>query len=145
MAYFKNVLRGEPMAKDSMSFLEDFKNPEFITIFVEYFRELGYNLKEDSDIFDLMKKDNQDNGMETLLLFDDGKLCSFIMFQINVLNDWLFKKTEGFIREFFVSPSYRSKGYGKLLLNCKCQHQIGSYHQYEIGSVHKYELPNLFI
>lgn len=105
-----------------MSLIEDYKNPEFTTIFRAYFQEIGHPLDEDTILFDLMNKDKVENNMETLLLFEDGVLCAFVMFQINIIKGWFFEKKDGFIREFYVSPAYRKKGYGTILLQAAEKH-----------------------
>lgn len=48
----------------------------------------------------------------------DGSVAGFVIFQIDdLLNDWNFKEGCGDVRELYVAPSFRRKGYGSALLS----------------------------
>ena len=94
------------------AFTENFK-----TLFTEYYTELdcGENVPHLLDEYilpDLLA------GLIRIELLQEGeKFIGFVIYQVDDIdNDWNFKEGWGDIREIYVSPDCRKKGYGKFLL-----------------------------
>ena len=47
----------------------------------------------------------------------DGAIAGFVIFQTDdILNDWNFKEGSGDVRELYVAPAFRRRGFGSALL-----------------------------
>lgn len=93
------------------------KDEEFEKIFRDYYKEDGIELRPDTTVFDEIQKGLEEHGNKILTIRKDGKLIAFIMYQIVKLStdNNFFKQKLGFIRELYVIPSERGKGYSKIL------------------------------
>lgn len=90
---------------------------EFERLFKDYYTELDCDddvthLLEDYVIPDLL------SGLIKIdILQEDGRYCGFVIYQKDDIdNEWNFKEGWGDIREIYVAPAHRRKGYGKFLL-----------------------------
>lgn len=93
-------------------FITDFQHPDFCRMFKEYFAEIGINVTDWDKLWDEMN-----NGTnKAYLCYADGGAVGFLMFTEIDFESWFFRTKYGFIREFCVAESYRSKGLGTELL-----------------------------
>ena len=97
--------------------LQDNFKDEFAKLFSEYYSELGCDddcghLIDEYILPDLLA------GLLRIDLMQDGDaLCGFVIYQKDDIdNDWNFKEGWGDIREIYISPEFRKRGYGKFLL-----------------------------
>lgn len=96
--------------------INDKTQKDFEWLFRDYYKELGVNenctlLFKDYIIPDVLA------GLTRIDVLEEDKPCGFVMYQIDEINnDWNFKEGWGDIREIYVAPSYRRRGYGKFLL-----------------------------
>ena len=94
--------------------ISDFNDPRFETAFQTYFSELGISVKDWDGLFREM---NEDGGNQAFVrTAEDGSVIGFIQFKPIKFTSWFFEETCGFVREFWVSESYRNKGHGSALL-----------------------------
>ena len=93
--------------------IRDFTDPRFQAAFQAYFQELEVRVRDWSALFREM---NGENDTAWLRLAEDGAVVGFLQFQLMPVSTWFFSARWGFIREFWVSPSYRGAGHGKALL-----------------------------
>lgn len=98
--------------------LTNVKNEEFEKIFRDYYKEDGIELKPDTKVFDEIQRSLDKDYCKVLALRNDGKLIAFIMYEIVKLSteDKFFKQKLGFVREIYVLPSERNKGFSKVLM-----------------------------
>lgn len=95
--------------------LSDFTDPCFRTAFQTYFAELDISVKDWDGLFLEM---NEGGSNRAYLLTDDaGEAAGFLMFQLTGFSNWFFEEPFGFIREFWVRPACRGRGYGTRLLD----------------------------
>ena len=101
-----------------MVFLElsNFYDERFKACFRAYFREIGINLKEDTDVFDEITKAYEKENMRTFVIEKDKQFIGFIMVQPEYFKSGFFEERAGFIRELWVAAPFRHLGYGKQLL-----------------------------
>ncbi len=96
--------------------INDFYGEAFKACFRAYFLEIGIRLREDTDVFDDITASYKNEQMRTLAIEDGGALAGFIMFQPEHLQGGFFEENAVFIRELWISPDYRRRGFGKLLI-----------------------------
>lgn len=96
--------------------IKDFKESSFKNAFRTYFKEIGIELKEDTDVFDLITKSKEEEGMRCCCVEADGEVIAFIMFQIENMKSRFFTEDLGFIREFWVKEERRRKKIGSKLM-----------------------------
>ena len=97
--------------------LNDFYDVRFWNAFRSYFQEIGVNLREDTDVFDDITESHERENMRTFAVGGETGLAGFIMVQPECLKGSFFEERVGFIRELWVSPAYRNRGYGRDLMN----------------------------
>lgn len=97
-------------------FIEDHFDPNFQKLFKAYFNELGVKVENWNELFEEMNDCIKKYNLLTLLISYEEKVVGFIMFQKDELTNWFFKKSFGFIREFYIDTEYRGKGYGTILI-----------------------------
>lgn len=86
----------------------------FQTLFKDYFKEFGFNITEKG--FTFMDTDISKHNIQLILLYLEQEAIGFATFQIDTLdNPWCMNEEAGDIREFYISPKYRLKGYSKHL------------------------------
>jgi len=93
--------------------IHDFCNTFFQRAFKEYFKELEMNVIDWNTLFAAM---NTQEGNLAYLLLDNNEVIGFIQFRIEQTEHWFITEKFGFVREFWVNPAYRNKGFGKILL-----------------------------
>ena len=96
--------------------LKNFYDERFKQCFRAYFLEVGINLKEDTDVFDVITKSYEQDNMRTFVLEEEKEFAGFIMLQPEHLKGGFFEEQVGFIRELWVAPPFRRLGYGKRLI-----------------------------
>ena len=95
-------------------FLSDFSQDFFQRAFRLYFQELGVHVENWDELFQSMAAEQNNHAF---ILLDEGEdIVGFIQFTTDQLSNWFFEEKFGFIREFWVSPSFRRNGYGSRLL-----------------------------
>lgn len=94
--------------------LSEFTDPRFRAAFQTYFIELGIHVADWDGLFREMGEDR--TNFAYLLLEDSGEAAGFLQFQITGFSNWFFEEPFGFIREFWVAPACRGRGYGGTLL-----------------------------
>lgn len=109
----------------------------FCSLFRDYYKELGC----DEDCDHLLEEYVLADYFAELLSIDligDGKTAvGFVIYQIDdVTNEWNVREGWGDIRELYVSPSFRGKGYAKTLLSA-AEDKLA-----KAGATDCYTLPN---
>ena len=83
-------------------------------IIKNYFSEFGFNISDQS--FVKMNHDVKTYHMKIIMLYENLKPVGFALFQVDKKeNPWGMKEGAGDIREFDIEPSFRRKGYGRVL------------------------------
>lgn len=95
-------------------FLSDFTDPRFQAAFQTYFCDLDISVKDWDGLFQEMNEEG--NNLACLLLNEEGTVSGFLQFQMTAFSNWFFEEPFGFIREFWVAPALRRRGYGSRLL-----------------------------
>ena len=54
--------------------------------------------------------------MRTFVIEEEKQFAGFIMIQPELLQSGFFEERVGFVRELWVTPPFRQRGYGKLLM-----------------------------
>ncbi len=97
--------------------LTDLTKEKFYGLFKDYYKELDCeddtaHLLEEYIMPDLLA------GLIKIDLLHDGEGYSgFVVYQTDdINNDWNYREGEGDIREIYIAPNARNKGYGKFLL-----------------------------
>jgi len=96
--------------------ITDFKHPLFQKAFIQYFAELGINVTDWNSLWEEMNSDGSLAYLRIMRINEDSKIVGFIQLQPSKMTHWFFEETVGFIREFWISPEYRSQGHGSQLL-----------------------------
>lgn len=100
-----------------VSALNDTMQGGFLKLFEDYYKELGCDddcahLVDEYIIPDLLA-----GLLHVDMLQENETLCGFVIYQKDDIdNEWNFLEGWGDIREIYILPSYRRKGYGKFLL-----------------------------
>jgi GNAT superfamily N-acetyltransferase len=98
--------------------LKDNNIAQFKTLFTDYYDELGCDEDIDHLLDEYVIYDCLQGLLQIDLLEADGKPCGFVIYQQDKNdNEWNFKEGFGDVREIYVVPSERQKGYGKFMLN----------------------------
>lgn len=97
--------------------LNDKFTEKFTKLFCDYYAELGctddtFHLVDEYILPDLLA------GLIKIDILQEGEnLAGFVIYQRDEIdNDWNFKEGWGDIREIYIAPEFRGKGYGKFLL-----------------------------
>jgi GNAT superfamily N-acetyltransferase len=86
----------------------------FKRLFKAYFAEFGMSISDEAFLH--MDKDVKKFDIQIVIIYLDQEPVGFSMFQIDTKdNPWCMHDGAGDIREFFVLPSHRRKGYGTML------------------------------
>ena len=92
--------------------------PQFTALLVDYFRELDDSLPEHfirGKLLDLLLRQQEAGILHIAVAMEDTPI-GFSLFQIDVPeSDWCKCPGWGCIREFYIAPAYRRRGYGKAL------------------------------
>jgi len=94
--------------------IKDFTDPIFKNAFIEYFNELGIQVKDFDGLFDLM---NNEGGNQAFIVTQADECIAFLQFRNDELNHWFFKEEVCFIREFWVKLDFRKRHIGVELMN----------------------------
>lgn len=105
----------EKNASCSDTLISDFSNPIFQNAFRQYFAELGISVTDWKNLFQEMNDD--DGNLAYVRTAKDGTVIGFIQFKPIRFTSWFFEETCGFIREFWISESFRNSGHGTALLS----------------------------
>lgn len=91
----------------------------FEEMLVTYFTELSSDIPEPiirGKLMDLIHGQIEQDIIHVALILDNHDTVGFSIYQIDSTNsDWCKKPGWGFIREFYITASSRSKGFGKAL------------------------------
>ena len=93
--------------------VNEFNNRFFQQTFREYFEELEMKVSDWDGLFVSM---NSQGGNLAYLLFDNGECVGFIQFRVEQTEHWFITEKFGLIREFWIRPVDRNKGFDKILL-----------------------------
>lgn len=94
--------------------ISDFSDPLFHSAFKTYFKELDISVKDWDSLFREMNDEGDNRAF--VQTAKDGSIVGFIEFSPIKFTSWFFEETCGFIREFWVSETYRNAGHGTELL-----------------------------
>lgn len=97
------------MTKDAI-LISDFSDFHFQTAFQTYFAELEIPVSDWDGLF----REMNEEGNNLAYFLPDG--TGFLQFQMTGFSNWFFEEPFGFVREFWVHPAHRRRGYGSLLL-----------------------------
>ena len=88
-------------------------------LMVGYFAELDSGIPEEiirGKLSDLIDRQCMDETIHVAVAVENDKPIGFSVYQIDTPeSDWCKRPGWGFIREFYVIPSFRNHGYGKAL------------------------------
>ncbi len=99
---------------ENVILLSDFTDSRFRTAFQTYFHELDISVKDWDGLFREMDEEKVNQAF--LLTGVGGEALGFLQFQTASFTHWFLEEPFGFIREFWVAPAFRRRGYGSLLL-----------------------------
>ncbi len=90
--------------------------PAFRGLFADYYDEMDC----DEDIGHLLDEyvlADCDAGLIDIAVAEDGgQVCGFVIYQIDSIeNEWCLKEGMGTVRELYVAPQYRGRGFGRAL------------------------------
>lgn len=92
-----------------------FKN-QFADLLCNYFSELDAQIPDHiirGKLLDLILRLTQQQIIQTDLMTDGGTVVGFAIYQIDTpQSDWCKRPGWGFIREFYICPSFRRQGFG---------------------------------
>lgn len=95
---------------------DDYKT--FKTLFCDYYTELDCEDDPLSLFNDYILPDLEAGLFDVGVCEVDGVLVGFAVYQIDdVINDWNFKEGCGDVREIYVAPAFRKRGFGSELLH----------------------------
>lgn len=91
--------------------------PAFEKLFCDYFTELDCEETPLPLFTDRLLPDLKAGLFDVGVCEVDGAVIGFVIFQIDdILNDWNFKEGFGDVRELYVAPAFRRRGFGTALL-----------------------------
>lgn len=97
--------------------LNDILKDEFTKLFGDYYSELGCEDDAERLVEEYIIPDLLAGLIKTDILSEGETPVGFVIYQKDEINnDWNFKEGWGDIREIYISPGFRKKGYGKFLL-----------------------------
>ncbi len=94
--------------------ITNFDDPRFQSAFRLYFDELGVRVRDWDGLWREMN--SQEDNRAYLRTTEQGDTVGFLQFCSMVFSSWFFEAKAGFIREFWVAPSFRNQGHGTALL-----------------------------
>lgn len=92
----------------------------FKKLFCDYYEELDCEEAPLPLFVDFLLPDFKAGLFEVGVCEEGGTsvVCGFVIFQIDdILNDWNFKEGFGDVRELYVTPAFRRRGFGSALLS----------------------------
>lgn len=95
-------------------FISDFKNEKFISAFKSALHEFSVDLSKFDSYIEGFNA--AENTYAFVLVTQQGEAIGMIQFQKTKLSNQDITMEYGFIREFWIAPAYRKKGYGSILL-----------------------------
>ncbi len=102
------------MEKLRTVWLESATDENFKSLFRSYFQEFGMKMPDKG--FLQMDADNKQYGIKLIVLYKNHTPTGFCMFQVDRAdNPWCMHEGCGDIREFYVVPEERKKGYGAMM------------------------------
>ena len=94
---------------------------EFKKLFIEYYRELDCEEDPQEVLENVLLPDYKAQLFSIAQIFVGGTPVGFVIYQTDdVINDWCFSEGWGDVREIYVAPDHRRKGYGRALLDFAC-------------------------
>jgi GNAT superfamily N-acetyltransferase len=97
--------------------LTDERQPQFKQLFTDYYNELGCEENIDHLLDEYVLADYNAGLLYIDLVDDEDECVGFVIYQIDeITNEWNFKEGWGDIREIYLTPSARKKGYGKIMV-----------------------------
>ncbi len=97
--------------------LRDGAQDEFKKLFKAYYAELGCDDDCDRLLDEYILPDLIAGLFRIDMLKDGGEFVGFVAYQIDdLVGEWTYKEGWGDIREIYIVPPFRRKGYGKFLL-----------------------------
>lgn len=99
-----------------ISSITDYNDLEFKNAFISYFKEIGIEIKENSELWNKMSRTTE---VECYAIRNANQIIGFIMFQNEQFNSstYFFNESVGYIRELYVRKEFRNMGFGKKLIN----------------------------
>ena len=94
--------------------INDFSDAKFQEAFRTYFAEEEMHIKDWKGLFAEMNR--QKDNAAFVRTNGKGEVVGFLQFQPGEMEHWFFRESVGFIREFWICPTYRGEGHGKDLL-----------------------------
>ena len=97
--------------------LTDLQTENFTALFKCYYAELGCADDAEQLVQEYVLPDLLAGLLHVDLLYDGGGCIGFVIYQKDDIdNDWNYKEGWGDMREIYVAPFARGRGYGKFLL-----------------------------
>lgn len=97
--------------------LTDKFREKFSKLFSDYYKELGCADDTNHLVDEYILPDLLAGLIKIDILEESEKVIGFVIYQRDEIdNDWNFKEGWGDIREIYIAPAFREKGYGKFLL-----------------------------
>jgi GNAT superfamily N-acetyltransferase len=97
--------------------LKDEGELNFRQLFTAYYQELGCDDNVDHLLDEYVIPDYKAGLLCIDLVDDDDECVGFVIYQIDeITNEWNFKEGWGDIREIYLTPSARGKGYGRFMI-----------------------------
>lgn len=91
--------------------------PAFKKLFCDYYTELDCEEAPLPLFNDRLLPDLKAGLFDVGVCEEGGAVVGFVIFQIDdILNDWNFKEGFGDVRELYVAPAFRRRGFGSALL-----------------------------
>lgn len=92
-----------------------------IQMMLSYFPEVDAGIPDEiiqGKLFDLIQSQHNTGILQILICFSETEAIGFSLFQIDdPKSDWCKRPGWGLIREFYIRPEFRRKGYGQQMEN----------------------------